>query len=317
MRTIISTADVAQAQSLDFWQDIVCSTFFVADCEALSEHPFHGSIATAATRQMAVSRLRSCAQHVVRDAAHVRRTPQEVFLINLQISGTGAFEQNGRQVVLRPGDFTCSDSTRPCEMHYSGDFEQLVFYMPRPMVTQTMGGTERLTARAILGESPIGSIVSPFLRQMAEQIDKVQPATATRLADIGLSLVMAALGELAGGDHEPGRWSRIALRERANQIIDAHAGDPELNPSVVAAALGISLRYLQDIFRDGDTTPSDWIWARRLEKSRRDLCAPSHAAASISQIAFACGFSDLAHFSRRFKAAYGLSPRDYRAENKF
>jgi AraC-like DNA-binding protein/mannose-6-phosphate isomerase-like protein (cupin superfamily) len=317
MRTIISTADVAQAESLDFWQDIVCRTFFVADCEALSERPFHGSIATAATRQMAISRLRSCAQHVVRDAAHVRRTPEEVFLINLQVSGTGAFEQNGRQVVLRPGDLTCSDSTRPCEMHYTGDFEQLVFYMPRQMMARAMGDTEHLTACAIPGESPIGSIVAPFLRQMAAQIGKVQATTAARLADFGLSLVMTALGEVAGGDHEPGRWSRIALRERANQIIDAHAADPELNPSVVAAALGISLRYLQDIFRDGGTTPSDWIWARRLEKSRRDLCSPALAAASVSQIAFACGFSDLAHFSRRFKAAYGMSPRDYRAENKF
>ena len=32
----------------------------------------------------------------------------------------------------------------------------------------------------------------------------------------------------------------------------------------------------------------------------------------ITQIALACGFSDLAHFSRRFKAAYALAPREYR-----
>ena len=314
MRTIISTADVAEAESLDFWQDIVCNTFFVADCEALAEGPFHGSIATAGTPQMAVSRLRSRAQHVVRDAGHVRRTAHEVFLVNLQISGTGAFEQDGRQVVLQPGDFTCSDSTRPCAMHYTGDFEQLVFALPRQVLTGTVGGTDRLTARGIEAETPIGSIISPFLRQMGTQIPNLQPTTAARLADIGIALVMAALGEMTGGDHAPGRWSRLALRERANQIIDAHASDPELNPSVVAAMLGISVRYLQDIFRDGGTTPSDWIWARRLEKSRRDLCAPSFAAASISQIAFACGFSDLAHFSRRFKAAYGLSPREFRVE---
>lgn len=312
---MITTADVAEAESLDFWRDVVCRTFFIADCQAPAERPFHGSIATTATPQIAVSRLRSGAQHVMRSAEHVRRTAEEVFLVNLQVSGTGAFLQDGREVLLRPGDFTCSDSTRPCEMRYTDDFEQLVFHMPRQLVERTVGATGRLTTRAIEAGSPIGSIVSPFLRQVAAQAQNVQPSTAARLADVSLALVMTALGEIAGGDHEPRLWGRLALRERANQVIDAQAGDPELNPSAVAAALGISLRYLQEIFRDNGATPSDWIWRRRLEMSRRDLCAPSMAATSISHIAFACGFSDVAHFSRRFRAAYGMSPRDFRAKH--
>lgn len=311
---MISTDEVAEAERLDFWQDVVCRTFFVADCQAPSGRPFHGSIVTTATADIAVSRLRSGAQHVVRDAGHVRRTAEEFILINLQISGTGAFVQDGREVLLRPGDFTCSDSTRPCEMLYSEDFEQLVFPMPRQLVAGTVGATERLTARAIDAGSPIGSIVSPFLRQVAAELQNLQPTTAARLAQVGLALVLTAFGEIAGGDHEPRMWGRLALRERANQVIDARAGDPELNPSLVAATLGISLRYLQEIFRDDGTTPSGWIWRRRLEKSRRSLGAPSQAAVSISHIAFDCGFSDVAHFSRRFKAAYGMSPRDFRSD---
>src|SRR5437762_3179102 len=66
MSMIITTADVAKANSLDFWQDVVCRTFFIADCEAPRDLPFRGSIATTMTSPMAVSRLRSCGQHVVR-----------------------------------------------------------------------------------------------------------------------------------------------------------------------------------------------------------------------------------------------------------
>ena len=57
---------------------------------------------------------------------------------------------------------------------------------------------------------------------------------------------------------------------------------------------------------------SEWIWSRRLEKARRDLFDPLLARESITQIALSSGFSDLAHFSRRFKAAYALAPREYR-----
>jgi AraC-like DNA-binding protein len=41
---------------------------------------------------------------------------------------------------------------------------------------------------------------------------------------------------------------------------------------------------------------------------------PAQASHHISGIAFAWGFSDLSHFNRRFKAAFGCAPRDYRRQ---
>ena len=35
---------------------------------------------------------------------------------------------------------------------------------------------------------------------------------------------------------------------------------------------------------------------------------------SITDIALSWGFSDPSHFGRRFKQAYGMSPRDYRPD---
>ena len=70
--------------------------------------------------------------------------------------------------------------------------------------------------------------------------------------------------------------------------------------------------YLQDLFHAEETTESDWIWKRRLEKSRRYLADPLRAYDSIAQIALACGFADFGHFSRRYKDAFGASPREDR-----
>jgi AraC family transcriptional regulator, positive regulator of tynA and feaB len=65
------------------------------------------------------------------------------------------------------------------------------------------------------------------------------------------------------------------------------------------------------LFEQG-TSLQRLIVSRRLDHCRRALEDPSQARRTMTDIAFAWGFSDLSHFDRRFKAEYGCSPRDYR-----
>ena len=50
-----------------------------------------------------------------------------------------------------------------------------------------------------------------------------------------------------------------------------------------------------------------------MEKNRRYLADPLMPYDSIAHIALACGFADFGHFSRRYKDAFGASPREDRA----
>ena len=52
---------------------------------------------------------------------------------------------------------------------------------------------------------------------------------------------------------------------------------------------------------------------RRLDGIARDLGDPAMADRTIGAIAFDWGFSDLSHFTRRFKQRFGCRPRDWRA----
>jgi AraC family transcriptional activator of tynA and feaB len=126
---------------------------------------------------------------------------------------------------------------------------------------------------------------------------------------------MTTVGEMAALERGSAGWTRTALLFRAKEFINARARDPALDSQMVAAALGISTRYLQSIFRDENVSPGAWIWRCRLEKSRLDLSDPAFASQTIGTIALASGFSDFAHFSRRFAAAYGMSPRAFRAQH--
>jgi AraC-like DNA-binding protein len=55
-----------------------------------------------------------------------------------------------------------------------------------------------------------------------------------------------------------------------------------------------------------------WLWAGWLDPPPPDLLDPALAARPVSAIAARWGLVDPAHFSRLFRAAYGVSPVEYR-----
>jgi AraC-like DNA-binding protein len=317
MKAVATTADIPAGKRFNYWQDAVCDVFVELDCRPVSHRRFFGEIATARCEDLHFSVVRSCDQNVLRTPSRIRAAREEVLLISVQMSGTGMVIQDGREARLQPGDFACYDSTRPYTLSFNEDFEQLVLHMPRGLLLERLGRTELLTARAVRGTSPVGSLVFPYLRQVASVVGEVDAQTAARLSEVSLALVTTALGELVQREHQGApdarSWTRTALTYRAKAFIEEQLHDPDLTPAKVADAVGISLRYLQLLFHAENAAVSDWIWARRLERSRRRLIDPLLAHESIAQVAFGCGFAELAHFSRRFKAAYAASPRDYRA----
>jgi AraC-like DNA-binding protein len=88
--------------------------------------------------------------------------------------------------------------------------------------------------------------------------------------------------------------------------------DPLLNPRRIAQAHCISVRHLHKLCHRAGFSPEQWIISQRLERARAELARPDHRKPSISTIATRCGFRDPAHFARRFRAAYGMTPTEWR-----
>lgn len=80
----------------------------------------------------------------------------------------------------------------------------------------------------------------------------------------------------------------------------------ELDPSRIAAAVGVSNRQLQRLFRRYlKKTPSQHLWAYRLEQAKELL---ARTPMSITEVALATGFTNPSHFAVRYSKAFGLSP---------
>jgi methylphosphotriester-DNA--protein-cysteine methyltransferase len=65
------------------------------------------------------------------------------------------------------------------------------------------------------------------------------------------------------------------------------------------------------LFSERGVTVGSWIRSRRLAQSRIEL-SNFREDRTITEIAMMWGFSDAAHFSRSFKAAFGISPNAFR-----
>jgi AraC-like DNA-binding protein len=94
------------------------------------------------------------------------------------------------------------------------------------------------------------------------------------------------------------------------RMIEARFTDPELTPSVVASEARISGRYLQKLFSARGTTCSHFIHTLRLDHASRLLQrrASSNSEQPLAELAFACGFVDYPHFSRKFRQLFGHAP---------
>jgi AraC-like DNA-binding protein len=104
---------------------------------------------------------------------------------------------------------------------------------------------------------------------------------------------------------------RTSLYRRLTSFIEEQLADPNLSPAMIAQKHHISPRYLHLIFSEHGTTVGTWIRSRRLAKCRAEL-ANLRKDRSVTEIAMDWGFNDVAHFSRSFSSAFGISPREFR-----
>jgi AraC-like DNA-binding protein len=157
-------------------------------------------------------------------------------------------------------------------------------------------------------DTPLGDLLRRHLIQVAATAGTLSP---TELSAVGASTAQLVRGLiLAASDRDADHLEAMAttLLMRIQDYINSHLSDPDLSPERISAIHNISLRQLYLLFSQQDETPSEWIIARRLAAAKADL---TYRPDTVSTTAQRWGFKDHSHFSRRFKAAYGVTPHEY------
>lgn len=273
---------------------------------------FRGSLRAASADGIHVSDVHATSHTVTRTADLIARGEAPAVKMSLMLAGTALLVQDGREALLRPGDFAVYDTGRPYSLMFSEDFRTVVTMFPREALSLPPATLSQLTAVRVAGESGLGAVAAPFLAQLGLHLEHVAAPCGSRLVHTALDLLTTVYTREAGIDAaavDP----RLALRRRIEEHIETHLAAPHLTPGSIAAAHFISTRHLHALFEGEATTVSALIRSRRLERCRRELIDPLLTTRSVSAIGARWGFPDAAHFSRTFKATFGRSPSEYRA----
>ncbi|GAB3409875.1 helix-turn-helix domain-containing protein [Schumannella luteola] len=281
--------------------------------QVTSDRPgaFHGRMLGSVLDDVHVVDIGATAHTVERTPDLIARGGADRYKVTMQLAGRGLLVQDGREAVLEPGDLAIYDTGRPYSLIFDEATRILVFMFPRRLVDLPVDSVGELTSVRFPGDRGVGAIVGPLLRRTADPTQQRSRATASRLTYGALDFVTTLLSDELDQRSDP-RDPHAALVRRIRAYIDDHLGDADLDPGQIASAHFISTRHLHGLFQGQGTTVAAWIRSQRLERCRRDLLDPVFADRPVGAVAARWGLHDAAHFSRIFKATFGVAPSEHR-----
>jgi AraC-like DNA-binding protein len=250
------------------------------------------------------------AQRVERSLRDVRLDGADHYITIFQVAGQSAITHNDQTLRFDSGDVVLVDAARPAAFFNREPDKRwgsVALVLPRRSLISHLGFEPRggLYRR---GETAAGRLLLDLIRSSGRE------GSASTLAD---SYMRLAAYDLVGALFAPTDLtsSRHAdkLFRRVRSVITDGFADPNFGPSEAAAVVGISLRYLQQLFTHRGSTCSEFIHSLRLDNAKRLLLrrAALSTGQPLSEIAYACGFRDYAHFARKFRERFGYAPSAY------
>ncbi len=302
-------------ESIRDWTRLSCRSFVPLTCTTTSPRTFRGAMVTRQAGKVHLTQLRF-GPHVVERAPVAPGDPGAGrFKVGVQLEGRGIVEQAGRCAVLQPGDMALYDTSAPYRLEFPEESRLLVLMFDHAVLDLPPNAVAQLRARRTGPEDPVHRMVGSFLASMAEHLGELTGMTGQRMGNSALDLLTTSFNHALDEQAASSADGKDRLRASVHDFIEAHLADPELDPAMIARAHYISVRGLHQVFHDEGTTVSTWIRTRRLERCRRALEDPVSAGVPVARIAARWGFTDAAHFSRVFKAAYGTTPSHLRARS--
>jgi AraC-like DNA-binding protein len=298
----LETAKVSWRDRVALWGDALTAVCGPLRTDPLGS-PLDGAMTFGPIGRLQIGHITVSRHRIGLTPEMARAERHPVAKVIIQTAGVSVYEQRGECVTLTPGDGLVYDVSQPHAITSTETTEHFVVTVPHDLVAGRGIRLDRLSAQRFSARTGVGRLAADLIHSTFGELATISPECEDNLAASLLSLIFLPLPNEAAHTSE-------ALRYRIEGYIRDQIRDPELSIEKIASALRCSKRYLHMAFAASDHSITDHIWTTRLDGCRGDL-ARRHDQ-TISEIAFAWGFSSSAHFSRAFRKRFGVTPSEYR-----
>lgn len=243
----------------------------------------------------------------------------DFFAEQFWIKGSAEVTVDGTLVELGPHQASVISPGARVSLHFNSNLEQLVLRIQPEALTRKLNELTGVHCGKALRFEPVANLQQPgahsllrFLTFLNTEFDLGRfelPNLA--LAEFEEALVVSFLCAnrhnysylLDGTTQNPAPWQ---IR-RAEEYIEAHWDQP-ITVEALAIATGASTRSIFHLFKQcRGYSPMAFVKQIRLQHAKEMLASPA-TETSVTDIAFACGFGNLGHFSRDYFRSFGELP---------
>jgi AraC-like DNA-binding protein len=264
----------------------------------------HFSVVAKSFGPVSVGRVQGAPSSAIRARRHLADGRD---LISVVITGSGRFQVEG----VRDANGTAAygaailESRSTSTLHSLDESRGWTICMERGPLEPLLAGVAAPVQRCLPRDNPGLRLLDGYLGALFALERDCDPALAAlHVRDLALN-ALGVRGDVQALVRE--RGVHAARQCTVLELIRRRAGEPGLDPAQVAEELGLSVRYLHRLLEPTGRSFSEHLLEQRLERAQARLRDPD-CRLRIAEIAREAGFSDISHFNRGFRRAFGDTP---------
>jgi AraC family transcriptional regulator, positive regulator of tynA and feaB len=310
----VTTEALPPRERFDYWRDAMSRQPVSFRLERAGAGQFQCAMEARSVDRLAMVVARSANGVAHRTKSEVADSPASFYCANVHLGGLAGLGIGNTMTTLAPGDIFFADTLRDFTFGGEGVFRCLSLLIPKEWIGSRLPRADMVHGSIARQDNVPARLLAGYLHNGFALAEGLTGDAASLFIAHTVDLLAAALGGAKCGEHDASAATREALFVRACRIIEVNCGDPCLAPEQIASKVGVSKRLLHRLFAARSETVMRRVIAERVGRAAKLLAAPESRQRSITEIAFACGFNDSAHFSRAFAERMHMTASEWRKQ---